>query len=51
MNRPTFALALFATVGLYYRFDERTKGYYTNWLRMGAFALLSVAGYGIVHLP
>jgi hypothetical protein len=45
------ALALCATVGLYYRFDERTKGYYTNWLRVGALALLAIAGYGIVHLP
>jgi hypothetical protein len=45
------ALALFGTLGLYYRFDERTKGYYTNWLRVGALAMLALAGYGIVHLP
>jgi hypothetical protein len=44
------ALAVFATIGLYYRFDERTKGYYTNWLRVGALAALAGAGYGIVRL-
>jgi hypothetical protein len=44
------ALALFAAVGLYYRFDERTKGYYTNWLRLGALAFLALVGYGILRL-
>jgi hypothetical protein len=45
------ALALFAAIGLYYRFDERTKGYYTNWLRLGAVVFLGLAVYGIRHLP
>jgi len=45
------ALALFAAIGLYYRFDERTKGYYTNWLRLGAVLFLGLAVYGIRHLP
>jgi hypothetical protein len=44
-------LALLATVGIYYRLDDRTKGYYTNMLRLGALAILGLAGYGIAHLP
>ncbi len=44
-------LALLGAVSGYFRLDERTKGYYTGWLRVGAVAFLAAAGVGISMLP
>ncbi len=45
------ALALLGAVAGYFRLDERTKGYYTGWLRVGVVAFLTAAGVGISLLP
>lgn len=39
-----------AALAGYVHLDERTKGYYTNWLRMGAFGLVTVVGAGLWFL-
>ncbi len=50
--KPMLAiLALLATVAGYYRLDDVTKGYYTNWLRVSAAGALVLAVYGIRLLP
>jgi hypothetical protein len=44
-------VVLLGTVSLYFRLDEWTKGYYTNWLRIGAATLLASVLGGLLLLP
>jgi hypothetical protein len=44
-------LALLVAMAGFYQFDDRTKGYYTTWLRVAAAGFLIVAIYSIRHLP
>jgi hypothetical protein len=37
-------VAVFAAFAGYYRLEEATKGYYTNWLRLGALGLIAAVG-------
>ena len=37
-------LALLVAVAGYFRLEEATRGYYTNWLRLGALGLLAATG-------
>jgi len=37
-------VAVLAAAALYFRFDEATKGYYTNWLRLAAVSFVGVVG-------
>jgi hypothetical protein len=37
-------LALLIAVAGYFRLEEATRGYYTNWLRLGALGLLAATG-------
>jgi hypothetical protein len=40
-------VAVFTAFAGYYRLEEATKGYYTNWLRLGALGLLAAVGTAI----
>ncbi|HEY3227675.1 MAG TPA: hypothetical protein VGJ87_00560 [Roseiflexaceae bacterium] len=40
-------VASFAALAGYVHLDERTKGYYTNWLRLAAFGFVAVVGAGL----
>jgi hypothetical protein len=40
-------VAIFAAVGLYYRLDEATKGYYSGWLFLGGLALVGAVGTAV----
>jgi len=40
-------VAVFTAFAGYYRLEEATKGYYTNWLRLGALGLIAAVGAGI----
>jgi hypothetical protein len=44
-------LAFLGTVAGYFRLDEQTKGYYTQWLGIAALAFLTAVGVGISLLP
>jgi hypothetical protein len=37
-------VAVFTAFAGYYRLEEATKGYYTNWLRLGALGLVAAVG-------
>jgi hypothetical protein len=40
-------VAVFTAFAGYYRLEEATKGYYTNWLRLGAVGLVAAVGAAI----
>jgi len=40
-------VAVFTAFAGYYRLEEATKGYYTNWLRLGALGLVAAVGAAI----
>jgi hypothetical protein len=40
-------VAVFTAFAGYYRLEEATKGYYTNWLRLGAVGLVGAVGAAI----
>jgi hypothetical protein len=44
-------VACFAAVAGYVHLDERTKGYYTNWLRLAAIGFVGAVGAGLWYLP
>jgi hypothetical protein len=43
-------VACFAAVAGYVHLDDRTKGYYTNWLRLAAFGFVAAVGAGLWYL-
>jgi hypothetical protein len=43
-------VTLLAAVSGYVHLDEQTKGYYTNWLRLGVFAVVAAVGAGFFFL-
>jgi hypothetical protein len=40
-------VAFFAAVAGYFRLEEATKGYYTNWLRLGALGFVTAVGVAL----
>jgi hypothetical protein len=44
-------LSVIGTAAGYFQLEDRTKGYYTAWLRLAAAGALAAAGFGIAHLP
>jgi len=40
-------VSIFAAVGLYYRLDEATKGYYSGWLFLGGLALVGAVSTAV----
>jgi hypothetical protein len=40
-------VAFFAAIAAYFRLEDATKGYYTNWLRLGALGFVAAVGVAL----